>query len=138
MYTMFVRRLNYIFNIFWGAITMLIIEGQKVVIVQDNLGKLPCPTAQADFSQMGVARFELGTSCLRASFASRWVLMTSFIPNNAPSWFRMWFYTDFDLYIWMFKSLFGITRNWYFTFYLQIFSYYVLVLHQADDGFTFV
>ena len=46
------------FNIFLGAIVILIIEKQKVVIIQDNLRKVLCPTAQADFSQMAVSRFE--------------------------------------------------------------------------------
>ena len=48
--------------------------------------------------------------------------------------------SDFDLdqNIWIFKSLFIITRNWYFNFYLEIFSHYVLVLPLADDGFAFV
>ena len=33
------------FNIFYGAIAMLIIERQKVVISRTTLGKVPCPNA---------------------------------------------------------------------------------------------
>ena len=47
---------------------------------------------------------------------------------------------DLDLYIWIVKSLFIITRNWYFNFYLQIPPPppYVLVLYLADDDFAWV
>ena len=42
---------------------------------------------------------------------------------------------DFDLYIWIFKSLFGITRNWYFIFYLQ--NIFLLCVSSASGGWWF-
>ena len=42
---------------------------------------------------------------------------------------------DFDLYIWIFKSLFGITRNWYFIFYLQ--NIFLLCVSSASGWWWF-
>ena len=42
---------------------------------------------------------------------------------------------DFDLYIRIFKSLFGITRNWYFIFYLQ--NIFLLCVSSASGWWWF-
>ena len=51
MYTRFVRRLNYVYHI---------LRDSRWSLSRTTLGKVPCPTAQADFSQMVLARFKPG------------------------------------------------------------------------------
>ena len=56
----------------WNKSVQNKLRDRRWSLSRTTLGKVPCPTAQADFSPMALSRFEPGTSWFRIIHLTNW------------------------------------------------------------------